>query len=191
MKKDKSETKEKIFNAVNDLYKTEGIDSLTLEKIAKRAGISKGGLLYHFPSKDSILAGLVERNLKEFVEGAKVLISELDDLKGEALHEKLEYFVDCYVDEYFEELEPGILAIFAQKPEFAKKSFAMEKKVFNVFMQYFDDPEEIILLLLAMQGYFFVKAVDYDFMAEGYEKKIKKMVSNRLKSRIKKEYNNE
>jgi len=44
-----------VFQAVNERYKNEGIEALTLEKIAKRAGISNGRLLYHFPTKDTIL----------------------------------------------------------------------------------------------------------------------------------------
>jgi AcrR family transcriptional regulator len=38
-----------------------GPTSLTLEAVAAGAGVSKGGLLYHFPSKDALIAGLVER----------------------------------------------------------------------------------------------------------------------------------
>ncbi len=185
MKKNKSETKEKIFQAVNELYKTRGTKSLTLSNIAKQAGISKGGLLYHFPTKDAILIGLIERNVKEFVDGADEIITELESLEGEPLKKKLEYFVDCYVDEYLEDLEPGILGVLAQRPDFAKQTKETDEKIYKVFMKYFDEKEEIILLLLALQGFFFVKIAEYDFILEGFELRIKKMLSDRLKNRIK------
>lgn len=35
-------------------------NSLTLDAVAKNAGISKGGLLYHFPNKESLIKGLAK-----------------------------------------------------------------------------------------------------------------------------------
>lgn len=40
---------------------TEGVGALTLEAVAAEAGVSKGGLLYHFATKDELLSGMVER----------------------------------------------------------------------------------------------------------------------------------
>lgn len=35
-------------------------NALTLDAVAKQAGISKGGLLYHFPNKESLIKGLAQ-----------------------------------------------------------------------------------------------------------------------------------
>ncbi|MGG4412150.1 TetR/AcrR family transcriptional regulator [Niallia taxi] len=43
----------KIINEV-------GANNLTLEAVAKEAGVSKGGLLHHFPNKQSLLKSMVE-----------------------------------------------------------------------------------------------------------------------------------
>ena len=37
-----------------------GVDALTLDAIAKAAGVSKGGLLYHFKSKEGLVEALVQ-----------------------------------------------------------------------------------------------------------------------------------
>ena len=185
MHQDKSETKERIYQAVNELCKTEGVNMLTLSNIAKKAGISKGGLLYHFPTKEAILEGLIERNMKEFIDGAEDIISEIGDLEGEALYQKLEEFVDSYIDEYLADLEPGIFGVLAEKPDFVRETKEIDKKIFDVFIRYFDDEEEVILLLLALQGYFFVKITEYDFMIDGFEERIKRLLANRLKKQIK------
>ncbi|WKD60726.1 Nucleoid occlusion factor SlmA [Corynebacterium ciconiae DSM 44920] len=51
--------------AVLDAYETLLIErddqAATIEAIAKAAGKSKGGLLYHFPSKQALADGLIER----------------------------------------------------------------------------------------------------------------------------------
>ncbi len=39
----------------------DGTDKATLDAVAARAGVSKGGLLYHFPSKDAMMAAMVRR----------------------------------------------------------------------------------------------------------------------------------
>lgn len=54
-----SETKLKIFHASRKILQEKGILGLTLAEAAVVAGISKGGLLYHFSSKADLLAGLL------------------------------------------------------------------------------------------------------------------------------------
>ena len=39
----------------------QGVNAMTLEAVAARAKVSKGGLLYHFPSKDAVVQGMVSR----------------------------------------------------------------------------------------------------------------------------------
>ncbi|MBM7599603.1 AcrR family transcriptional regulator [Virgibacillus halotolerans] len=41
-------------------------NKLTLDAVAKQAGISKGGLLYHFPNKEALLMGLTQYTFEEF-----------------------------------------------------------------------------------------------------------------------------
>jgi AcrR family transcriptional regulator len=39
----------------------EGVARLTLDTAAHEAGVSKGGVLYHFPTRDSLVRAMVER----------------------------------------------------------------------------------------------------------------------------------
>ncbi|WP_314323005.1 TetR/AcrR family transcriptional regulator [Paenarthrobacter ilicis] len=52
-------------DAVLDAYESLLIDvgerAATLDAVAKRAGVSKGGLLYHFPNKEALISALLER----------------------------------------------------------------------------------------------------------------------------------
>ncbi len=40
-----------ILDAASRVVLDKGASALTLESVAEQAGISKGGLLYHFPTK--------------------------------------------------------------------------------------------------------------------------------------------
>ncbi len=56
----------RILDAVERIVVHKGVGGLTLEAAAREAGVSKGGLLYHFASKEALLTGLLQR-LADFI----------------------------------------------------------------------------------------------------------------------------
>ncbi|RST84942.1 TetR/AcrR family transcriptional regulator [Aquibium carbonis] len=66
MKPQKTNSRERILIAAEEVARNAGPGSLSLDAIAQRAGVSKGGLLYNFPTKAKLLQGLVEKHLEEF-----------------------------------------------------------------------------------------------------------------------------
>jgi AcrR family transcriptional regulator len=55
------DTRAALLESAQQIVLEEGPDRLTLDAVAARTGVSKGGVLYHFPSKDALLAGLLGR----------------------------------------------------------------------------------------------------------------------------------
>src|SRR5690606_1251603 len=51
--------RERVLDAYETILLTEGERAATLEGVAAAAGVSKGGLLYHFASKDQLADGLL------------------------------------------------------------------------------------------------------------------------------------
>jgi AcrR family transcriptional regulator len=60
------DTKERILRAAEDVVLGEGVGSLTLERAAAAAGVSKGGVLYHFPTRDALVTAMVARLTERF-----------------------------------------------------------------------------------------------------------------------------
>lgn len=56
---------ERMLDAAARLVVDRGAAHLTLDAVAAAAGVSKGGLLYHFPSKSALLEAMVLRHLKD------------------------------------------------------------------------------------------------------------------------------
>lgn len=54
-------TQDRILDALEGLLLDRGLSQVTLEAVAAKAGVSKGGLLYHFRSKEALIAGMVRR----------------------------------------------------------------------------------------------------------------------------------
>ena len=55
-----------ILLAASAVVKNNGVEKLTLEAVAKEAGVSKGGLLHHFPNKEALIMGMVEELTNDF-----------------------------------------------------------------------------------------------------------------------------
>jgi AcrR family transcriptional regulator len=60
------DARERILNAAEARLLASGPTALVLDAVAADAGISKGGLLYHFGTKEALVAGLCERMLERF-----------------------------------------------------------------------------------------------------------------------------
>lgn len=63
---DPAEMRRRLLDAAGDVVLKQGLTGLTLDAVAQRAGVSKGGLLHHFPSKDALIRGLFTQLLDEF-----------------------------------------------------------------------------------------------------------------------------
>jgi AcrR family transcriptional regulator len=61
-------TKGRIVDAAEEVVLRDGVARLTLEAAAAEAGLSKGGVLYHFPTRDALVAGMVDKIIEEFDE---------------------------------------------------------------------------------------------------------------------------
>lgn len=57
---------ETILDAAESVVAARGIGNLTLDGVAAKAGISKGGLLHHFPSKDALIEAMVTRSAERW-----------------------------------------------------------------------------------------------------------------------------
>ena len=58
-------TRDRLLDAARQILVERGAGHLTLDAVAELAGVSKGGLLYHFPSKPALIEGLAQR-LREY-----------------------------------------------------------------------------------------------------------------------------
>lgn len=50
----------RLLECAARLIVDEGLPALTLENVAREAGVSKGGLLHHYPGKNALIDGLFE-----------------------------------------------------------------------------------------------------------------------------------
>jgi AcrR family transcriptional regulator len=79
-----SGTRANLLDAAFRLAHRDGVAAVTLEAVASEAGVSKGGLLYHFPSKDALVRGMVEDLQGEFETASERVAARDPHARGRA-----------------------------------------------------------------------------------------------------------
>ena len=65
-KEEAMKTREAVLRATAHLIVRLGIGAFTIEAVAHEAGVTKGGVLHHFPSKEALTAGLIDQVTEVF-----------------------------------------------------------------------------------------------------------------------------
>jgi AcrR family transcriptional regulator len=61
----KEENRKKIISTAIRLFSSQGFDQTTVEQIAEEADVARGTIFNHFPVKEAIILGYVQRGLNE------------------------------------------------------------------------------------------------------------------------------
>ncbi len=67
MKQTKPDKRELIYDALEELMCTVPFNEISVESIAKKAGVGKGSVYYYFESKDDILSSVIERSYRRAI----------------------------------------------------------------------------------------------------------------------------
>jgi AcrR family transcriptional regulator len=64
-----------LLQAARAVILSEGPLALTLDAVGARAGVSKGGVLYHFPTKAALVVALVQKQIEQFEQDLDVALA--------------------------------------------------------------------------------------------------------------------
>jgi AcrR family transcriptional regulator len=90
------EARQAILDAAGAAFAERGYDSTSLDEIAHRVGVTRTGVLYHFPSKDDVLAGLIAPLLAD-VDALLARVGAADEPTREQRREVLDGMFDNFV----------------------------------------------------------------------------------------------
>jgi AcrR family transcriptional regulator len=130
--------RQRALNAAEQLVAQSGASSLTLDAVAQTAGMSKGGLLYHFPSKDALLEAMIERHLNEVESGATTLATRVFELLD--------------VPQGEQTIAASLLAASATNPRLMERCRAQYARLIQSLEKVPCGFEQAMLLLLAVDG---------------------------------------
>jgi AcrR family transcriptional regulator len=154
--KSSSLTRETLLHAATQVILEKGVEALTLDAVARQAGVSKGGLLYHFPNKNALVVGLGEQLIQEF-EAALQAEFDQDDAPGTPGQ-----WVRAYIHSTLR-MSGQTLALVARltslivemPPELLKSAEAYEQRCRQRLDADGLDPTQAVIIQLAIDGLWF------------------------------------
>jgi len=74
--------RERVIDAAEQVVIEAGAGHLTFEAVASKAGVSRGGLLYHFPDKKALLRGMLDRRRNYMAEIRMKKLAEIRQVRS-------------------------------------------------------------------------------------------------------------
>jgi AcrR family transcriptional regulator len=156
----KTNSRAKILAAAADVAREFGPGSVSLEAVASRAGVSKGGLLYYFPSKARLMQALVEHYLAEF----RSSLSQAQ-AGGETL---LTAFIKRAAAECREKQPASrswIFSAISQDPDFLSPLRSFHQQLFANLKEDNSDLKAVLICYLAIEGLRSMNLFDFDILS--------------------------
>lgn len=75
------EKTDRILEAAGDLFREHGYGAVSMDQIARDAGVSKATVYAHFESKEKLFAAIVQTGCTAYAEGIVPAVAELDDMQ--------------------------------------------------------------------------------------------------------------
>ena len=142
----KQSSRDKILSAAAEVAREAGAGRLSLDAVAARAGVSKGGLLFNFPTKASLMRALVETFLTNFEQELDASHTAQDGLLSAYI--KLSA-IECAEAQHG---ATGVLAAIAEDPDFLKPIAAFKRRLLDRLKSESDDFGSLLVIYLALEG---------------------------------------
>lgn len=173
------ETKDKILEAcITNIIKN-GIKDFTLEKIAKVAGVSKGGLLHHFKSKDDLITEVLAREISQMKEIMDDLVANDPKDKGRnarAYIKSLDYESSDEDISNFQKLWTAMLSCFVENPKVLKPIVEDNEILQNNIANDGLDEVDATIIKLAVDGLIYAESFDMKISKDMRKKVIDKLL---------------
>lgn len=149
-----------ILDAAEALVREQGPGQMSLDAVAAKAGLSKGGLLYHFPSKAKLLEALVEVHIgRAQAAYAKGFEAGTPGQNAMALG-----YLDYVRAQMIERPQPasGVLAAIVEHPSFLEPVRRHHQQLMEGFRNLSADFEMSVLAFLALEGLLSLRLMESD-----------------------------
>ncbi|MBV8225578.1 MAG: TetR/AcrR family transcriptional regulator [Verrucomicrobia bacterium] len=167
----KRDSRESILQAAEEIVAKRGPAHLTLETAANQAKVSKGGLFYHFRSKEALLEAMIRRSMELLrTEHAKVAESLTGERNG-----KLKANIIGTL-RHLEGQRPVLTAVVAAIANDPKLVEPMRESFRNDFQALCGElnlrMEDVAILFLASQGLLLMELLNLSFLTPSQIRKV-------------------
>jgi AcrR family transcriptional regulator len=128
-----STTRERLLDAAESVVVSEGAGALTLDAVSAQAGVSKGGLLYHFGTKDDLLEGMIDRMIETHQARTEAALERSPEAPGRYAAACVDALVGLPPAELqrFHRLSNGLLAAVTANPRLLDRLREVYRETFR------------------------------------------------------------
>ena len=143
-------SRERILAAALELAHTVGAGNVSLDAVADRAGISKGGLLYHFPTKIQLLRALVAMHVERLEAQVADARTHHADRPNALIRAVIES--SCLAEDGAKANPSGLLAAIAEDPLLIEPVREHMRHLVQGMRETCRVVDRALIALLAMEG---------------------------------------
>ncbi len=145
-------SREKILDAAAELVSEIGAGRLTLEAVAEKAGLSKGGLLYNFPSKDALLQAMIQRMIDQVASEKEALREKAPPGPNQEAWVVTKTLLNICCNGRMQEIATGMMAATAENPRLLDPVRQVISTTLEQLKANSDDLDTALLAWLATEG---------------------------------------
>jgi AcrR family transcriptional regulator len=146
-------TRKLVMDAALAILVRDGPARLTLDAIAREAGISKGGLMHQFRTKSSVIKALLEKQIEYFEQFSQAYIAEHGATSAEPqLASQIAVARDAVIHPQQPSVVFAILGMLGEEPEMMKVFQDIDCKRSDAIQAEATDPDMAMLRWFAAQG---------------------------------------
>lgn len=151
--------REKVLACAEQLVQRNGAKALTLDAVAREAGITKGGLQYCFGSKDDLIAALIDRWILVFD-------TQVEHCRGAEVEDPTNlaraYARACsQIDDATRARMVGMLVTLLQSPRHLARVRAWYTRWLEAGQGHTVEARQIRTMIFAAEGAFFLRSLGF------------------------------
>jgi AcrR family transcriptional regulator len=153
-----------------------GAHAITLDGVAKQAGVSKGGLLHHFPSKQALLDALFQDLLARFNASIAAKMAEDPEETGRAARAYLHVTTQETVNGNDAGLWRALTAAMLADPALHERWAEWGKEALQLPPEAHANPAELLLCRLAVDGLWLADMLGYPAFSDTLREDVLRLI---------------
>ncbi|MCX7591718.1 MAG: TetR/AcrR family transcriptional regulator [Kiritimatiellae bacterium] len=162
--------RDKILDAAEQIVLEQGASHMTMDAVATRAGVSKGGLIYHFPSQQHLMRALLERFIQRVEKWRQAVLDKLPNVPLRNLKGYLLSWLT--LGAAARRSASALLASATREPDMIELVRRRRRRVWSEFLADVANREMAMILALAVEGMWMSELLGISLLSEAERKRL-------------------
>lgn len=170
-KEEALKTRETVLKAATQIIARLGVSAFTIDAVAQEAGVTKGGVLHHFPSKEALIDGLIDQVITAF---NNWLMAELETEPPGQPGRWLRAYIRTIFSVQYDDINliPALAAAVAADHQTLDRIRRGFEESQMAAVQDGIDPIQATIIRLAVDGIVFARALNIDILDQETSQKV-------------------